>query len=165
MIRPKAAIVDMDGTLVDVSSVRHHIVGKPRGEKDFDAFHRESYLCPAIPQALDFCRKHHEAGHVIVVVTARAAQHYMVSKMWLVRHMVTPYDGPIMLRQQGDLRSDDVIKRKTFAYLSRQYNVVAAIDDRPEIVDLWRELQIPEVEVVPGWDFDWSKEDDEDNSK
>lgn len=148
--RPRAALVDMDGTLVNVSSILHY-VQRPSNQKDFRSFHDESLHCPANKQALDFCVRHHEMGHVIVVGSARMQQHYEVSSLWLERNMVTPYDGPILMRRDGERIQDVFIKRRMFRYLSRNYDIVAAIDDNPPIVALWKELGIPEVEVVPGW--------------
>lgn len=149
--RPKAALVDVDGTLVNISSVLHY-VQRPSAEKDFHSFHQESLNCPPNQQALDFCVRHHDMGHVIVVGTARMQQHYDVTSLWLQRNMVTPYDGPIMLRRDGERIADVEIKRRMYRYLSRNYDIVAAIDDNPPIVALWRdEIRIPEVEVVPGW--------------
>ena len=146
-MRRKAAIVDMDGTLCDVTSVRHHVMGPV---KDFDAFHQGSRHCPPNEQALEFCRRHYAAGHVIVVVTARMDRHYEVSRAWLDDFMPVPFDGPIM--REDNLRHSDVsVKRRIYAYLSRHYEIVAACDDNPPIVALWRELGVPEVEVVPGW--------------
>jgi hypothetical protein len=151
--RPKAALVDMDGTLVDVSSIRHY-VARPPGEKDFDAFHQASRHCPPIPQALEFCRRHHDLGHIIVVLTARMAMHYDVSQGWLDDYLlpVCPYDGPIMPRYEGCHYSDVVVKRWAYRYLIRNYRLVAACDDNPPILKLWREVGIPEVETVPGWE-------------
>lgn len=151
MIRPKAVIVDCDGTLANVASVRHHVVvTDDHPEKDFDAFHQASRYCPPNEQALEFCRRHYTTGHVIVVVTARMERHYEVTKAWLDEHMPVPYDGPIM-REDGLRYSDTVIKRRIYAYLTRNYQIVGACDDNPAIVALWKELGIP-VEIVPGWE-------------
>lgn len=160
--RPKASLVDMDGTLVSVAAIRYFVdpnsdyVKARGGDKDFNAFHQASRHAPAIQQALDFCARHHAAGNIIVVGTARAAMHYDVSKGWLDDYLlpICPYDGPIMVRKDGDRRSDVVIKRTMYQYLSLHYDIVAAADDRPEICDLWRELCVPEIEVVPGWNAD-----------
>lgn len=146
--RPKAVLVDMDGTLCDVTAIRHYVM-RPKDEKDFDGFHQASKDCPPHEQALEFCRRHHAAGDVIVVVTARMDRHYEVSKAWLDQHMPVPYDGPIM-REDGLRFSDTEIKRRIHQYLIRHYDIVGACDDNPAIVGLWRELGIP-VEVVPGW--------------
>ena len=50
--RGDAVILDMDGTLADVTAIRHHVIlGHPgnRGYKDFDKFHKASVLVPADP--------------------------------------------------------------------------------------------------------------------
>lgn len=154
MQRPTAALVDMDGTLANIMAVRHYVViGDGRTEKDFDAFHRASRDSPPNPQALEFCRRHHEAGDIIVVVTARMSRHYQLSKDWLDEYLlpVCPYDGPIM-RPDGLLHTDRSVKLRIHRYLARQYNIVAACDDNPAILGLWADLGIPEIEIVPGWE-------------
>jgi FMN phosphatase YigB (HAD superfamily) len=147
--RPKAVIVDMDGTLVDVSSVRHH-VRKSKGEKDFDAFHAESIDCPPNQQALDFCQRHHEQGDVILVVTARLHKWFYVSLIWLEENMTVPYEGPFM-RRDNDFRPDLEIKREIFDKLIRDYDIVAACDDNPNVIALWEEKGLA-VEIIPGWE-------------
>lgn len=158
--RPKAALVDMDGSLVNVSGIRYMVdltsdyVIARGGVKDFDGFHQASRHCPPIQQALDFCARHHALDETIVVGTARMAMHFTVSNGWLIDYLlpVCPYDGPIMARQNGDRRSDVVIKREMHRYLSLHYDIVAACDDNPPICGLWEELGIPEIEIIPGWE-------------
>lgn len=47
----KAVLVDVDGTLCDVSGIRHYVQSFPKN-RNFDKFHRASALCPAIPSAV-----------------------------------------------------------------------------------------------------------------
>ncbi len=145
--RPIAAIVDVDGTLADVRGIRHHVLTRP---KNFDAFHAASAHVPPNQQALDFAQCHHDAGHIIVVVTARRQRWLDVTRTWLARHMPVPFDGPFH-RQDDDLRPDVQVKRDIYRYLSRHYDIRAACDDNPNVVRLWTDIGIP-TEVVPGWD-------------
>ena len=145
--RRKAVIVDVDGTLCDVSSVRHHVLTKP---KNFDAFHASSIDCPPHQQAIDFCSKHFQSGHAIVVVTARMQKWHNITRAWLDMHMPVPFDGPFH-RQDGDIRPDVQVKREIHRYLSQHYDIRHACDDNPKVVALWEDLGIP-VEIVPGWD-------------
>lgn len=145
--KPKAVIVDMDGTLCDIRAIRF-LVATP-GAKDFDTFHRAARSCPPNRQALDFCRRHYASGRVIVVVTARMERHYASSRAWLDEHLPVPFDGPIM-RPEGMRHSDVAVKSRILRYLVRNYDIRAACDDNPSIIALWREHGIP-VEVVPGW--------------
>jgi hypothetical protein len=147
MTRPKAVIVDVDGTLADVRGIRHHVAQKP---KDFDAFHAASAGVPPNQQAIDFAQRHHDAGHVILVVTARRQQWLGVTQAWLDRHLPVPFDGPFH-RADDDYRPDVQVKRDIFRYLARHYDIRGAIDDNPGVIALWDELGVP-VEVVPGWE-------------
>ena len=145
--RPKAVIVDVDGTLADVRAIRHHVAQKP---KNFDAFHAASAHVAPNQQAIDFVTRHHAAGFIIIVVTARLQTWFDVTNTWLHRHMPVPFDGPFH-RPDGDFRPDVQVKRDIHRYLSRHFDIRGAIDDNPNVIALWDELGIP-VEVVPGWD-------------
>jgi hypothetical protein len=145
--KPIAVIVDVDGTLADVRDIRHHVATKP---KDFDAFHAASAHVPPNQQAIDFVLKHHAAGHVIVVVTARRQHWADVTTDWLKRHMPVPFDGPFH-RQDDDFRPDFQVKKDIHTYLARNYDIRAACDDNPNVIALWTKIGIP-VDVVPGWE-------------
>lgn len=144
----EAVIVDVDGTLCDVSTLRHHIASRP---KNFDAFHAGSSQCPPITQTLEFIARHHGAGRTIVVVTARCYRWEGLTRAWLNRHVTAPFAGPFM-RGDDDFRPDVEVKRAIHEILLRDhgYRIVEAIDDNPAIVALWQELGIPTT-VVPGW--------------
>lgn len=152
-VRPKAVIVDVDGTLVDVSSIRHYVLAalNPDGSystKNFDAFHQESVNCPAIPDTVDQVRAWHENGYHIVVVTARSDKYYPQTAWWLAEHDIPHAD--LRMRTQGDNRADYVVKREIYDRIAQRYDVIHAVDDNPNVIKLWNELGIP-VTVVPGW--------------
>ena len=154
-MRPKARILDVDGTLTDVSTIRHYVL-RVKDQKDFDAFHAESINCPPIQQALDYAVETVEMGMVPVVATARMERWYDLTKRWLDRELlkVVPfYDGPFHARRDGDRRSDYIVKKELFRYLIRNYDIRGAIDDNPAIVALHEEFGWP-VEIVPGWDHE-----------
>lgn len=145
----EACIVDVDGTLCDVSSISHFVRHRP---KDFFSFHSAAAECPPHQHVLDEVRKHHEAGRTIIVVTARMYQWENSTRAWLDRYMTVPYVGPFM-RGDADVRPDTEVKRDIHRILTDDYGhrIVHCIDDNPAIVALWHELGIPTT-VVPGWD-------------
>lgn len=144
--KPTAVIVDVDGTLADVRSIRHHVLTKP---KDFDAFHAASAHVPPNPLAIDYVTAAHAAGHVVIVVTARRQRWLDVTVTWLDRNLPVPFDGPFH-RPDDDLRPDIQVKADIHRYLARHYDIRGAIDDNPNVIALWHRLGIPTV-VVPGW--------------
>lgn len=153
-IKRTCVIVDVDGTLVDVSSLRHFVIGtvNPDGSyksRNFDAFHSGAINCPPIQETLDEVAKHKAAGHDIVIVTARSTNYARQTAFWLAMHEV-PSDG-FFMRRQGDDRKDVDVKRDILRFIMERWDVVHCIDDNPNVVALWEEFAFP-VTVVPGYE-------------
>lgn len=147
MDRRPAVIVDMDGTLCDVSTVLH-LQAEPDG---FVSFHDACADCPPIPAVVDWCVDHYSRGHAIVVVTGRDASTRALTLEWLSEHLPVPIAG-LHMRPDGDFRSNAAVKREIHDELAAAYEIRAAIDDDPEIVELWQEIGIPVAMV-----FDWGE--------
>lgn len=150
MFLQPARILDVDGTLADVASIRHFVM-RPKHLKDFDAFHAASADVPPHQIALQYACDTVAMGMIPVVVSARMTKWFDVTKGWLDRHMPVSYDGPI-LRPDGDFRPDVQVKADILRYLRRHYDIRGAIDDNPAVIALWQKHGIP-VTVVPGWDM------------
>jgi len=149
-MKQTAIIFDMDGTLANVSSIRHLV--KPNDErnwKDFHAFHRESVNVPANAHVVNHAQVAHMLGHSVVIVTARSQQWARHTAMWLALHGV-PSDAMFM-RANGDHRPDVEVKADILAAIRCTWDVVHAVDDNPSIVALWQSEGI-ETTVVEGWE-------------
>jgi len=143
-----AVLVDVDGTLCDVSGIRHYVESDPR-HRNFDKFHRASALCPAIASTVDCVREQHAAGITVIVVTSRKQQYEHLTRVWL-RKWGVPFDR-LLFRADHDERRDDLVKADLLAKIRAEgYEVIAAIDDNPSIIALWESEGIP-VTIVPGW--------------
>ncbi len=138
-----AVIFDMDGTLCDTSSVEHLIEGD---DKDFWAFHAASAGCPPRPEVVTAAQREHAAGRAILVVTSREFQWRDTTLTWLSEHGV-PHDA-VYMRIVGDFRKDVAIKTDILEQIRADgFNAVAAWDDKPAILDLWRDsgLEVHQV--------------------
>ncbi len=141
-----AVIYDMDGTLVDVSGIRHHVTG---GNTNYHEFHMGSVDAPAHEHVIDMLRDHQEAGHAIVIVTARNERYMNICVWWLLFAGVT-YDQMYM-RKHDDQRPDWQVKKDILAIMRKDgFNPVHAVDDNPSVVELWESEGIPTT-VIPGW--------------
>jgi phosphoglycolate phosphatase-like HAD superfamily hydrolase len=140
-----ATIFDMDGTLCDVTSVRHHVIERP---KNFDAFHYGSLFCPGIDWVLEEVDYHRRAGNMILVVTAREERWRSLTQNWLDDHGVPVHE--LFMRPTGDFRSDVLIKGEILDSLLPRYDIRHAYDDNPSIIGLWKARGVPHT-VVPGW--------------
>lgn len=141
-----AVIYDMDGTLADVTGIRHHVTG---GNTDFHAFHMGSVDVPANEDVVDMLYKDQDEGKAILIVTARNAKYMHVTVWWLLFAGIT-YDQMYM-RAADDMRPDWEVKRDILAMIRKDgFNPVKAVDDNPHVVELWESENIPTV-IVPGW--------------
>ncbi|MGJ9411160.1 hypothetical protein ACHAAC_00475 [Aeromicrobium sp. CF4.19] len=128
-----AVIVDLDGTLVDVGEILHHVEGE---ERDFHAFHAASADAPPHGAVVSAVRAAHEAGLAVLVVTSREFIWRDLSLDWLVTHDV-PHDELVM-RVVGDYRPDHVVKAEMLDQLeSDGYTVERAWEDSRDVTELW----------------------------
>lgn len=146
--RQKAVIVDFDGTLCDVSAALPHIM-TPGQRKDFKKFHEVSKTCPPIDETMHWCwvqKIVHERK--IIVVTGRKKMWYFDTVKWLDEHMQVPF-ARLLMRDDQDDRPDTEVKRDLYDVLTKEldYEITAAIDDRPRIIELWESLGIPTTTV------------------
>lgn len=143
-------LVDVDGTLCDVSGVRHFVLRRKGEHRNFDAFHKASILCPPVPQTLDWVATHADVGRTIVVVTAGEDKWRVLTNTWLPKWNVLI--DHLLMRRTGDQRPDVEVKTEILARIrAAGLDVVVAIDDNPSVIALWETESIP-VTVVPGWD-------------
>ena len=141
-IKPEAVIMDIDGTLLDVRPFEHHF-GRPEGF-DADAYDRDILTASTNREAEEFLIKNHAAGRAVLVFTARKERYRDSSYAWLRRVSPVPLHG-VFHRADGDDRHDVAIKHEMYLRASKFFTVVAAMDDHPGVVYMWRDLGIPEV--------------------
>ncbi|WP_291378698.1 polynucleotide kinase [Demequina sp.] len=134
---PSAVLVDLDGTLAlitDRNPYSHHGVlkDKPNGP------------------VIEVARALASAGHRLVIVSGRSELAREDTELWLARHLGVPFDGPFM-RVEGDDRKDAVIKRELYAtHIEPFYQVLCVLDDRDQVVWMWRALGLTCLQVAPG---------------
>ena len=146
-----AVIFDMDGTLADVSSIRHYLKPNINHGKDFDRFHMESVNVPPHDYVVNAAQVAYILGHSILIVTARKHMWRDQTAWWLAMNRV-PSDM-LMMRGNNDHRKDYEVKKDMLNTIRKAYNVIHAWDDNPNIIKLWEENGIPTT-IVPGWEKD-----------
>lgn len=149
-----AVIFDMDGTLADVSSIRHYLKkwddSKGRSVKDFHAFHAESVNVPPHSHVQNAAQMAHILGHDVLIVTARKHMWRHHTAWWLAMHGI--HSDAMFMRNDNDTRPDYEVKRDILSTIRKAWNPIHAWDDNPSIIRLWRENNIP-VTIVPGWEL------------
>lgn len=90
------------------------------------------------------------AGHALVIVSGRSELAREDTELWLTRHLGAPFDGPFM-RPAGDDRKDAVVKREIYERdIAPRYDVLCVLDDRDQVVRMWRRLGLTCLQVAEG---------------
>lgn len=135
---PTAILVDVDGTLAW------------KGDRDvYDA--TKAYmdtLNPAVAAAVQqFATSPLE--YMLIVLSGRQEKDRQVTEEWLVSNNV-PYDV-LYMRETGDPRQDAIVKRELYeTHIEGKYNVLFVLDDRQQVVDMWRSLGLQCWQVQEG---------------
>jgi phosphoglycolate phosphatase-like HAD superfamily hydrolase len=142
MSKPKAVIIDLDGTLCDLAHRLHYVEKSP---KDWDSFFNEAYKDTPFEWCQDLISGLMSIGYAIIFITGRAER--KISLEWLCRHTQIPrqqIDERLYTREKGDFRKDHEVKAELYRnHIEPHFRVVFAVDDKKSIVDLWRSLGIP----------------------
>ena len=132
---PDAIMVDMDGTLALLN-----------GRNPFDASKCDRDL-PNLP-VLDTIHKWQSSVNIIVV-SGRTDDCQPQTEKWLQQYEVN-YTG-IHLRKTGDMRKDAIMKEEIYRqHIEGKYNIKFVLDDRQQVVDMWRGLGLTVFQVDEG---------------
>ena len=135
--RPKVWLVDIDGTLADMTRC---------GREPYD-WHRVGEDDPR-EGVVTLVRSLARTG-LIVLMSGRDAVCRPQTEEWLNRHGIRRH--ALHMRPQGDNRSDYLVKAELFdKHIRHRYDVLGAVDDRDQVVRYWRALGLTCAQVAPG---------------
>lgn len=134
-MKEKAIIVDFDGTLCDAKARRHYLEGSA---PNFDKFYMAAAFCSPHKWCVDIVNRYAES-HAVIIVTGQPEQFHDYIKMWLEKHDLAY--AKILGRATADFRKDAIVKEDIYkCVIEPHYDVLFCIDDRKQVVDMWRSL-------------------------
>lgn len=127
-------ICDLDGTLALFK-------GNPY-ERDFSEDKVNT-------KVLDILNKYASEGNLIMIVSGRKGEFRSMTENWLIKNKV-PYNG-LFMRKEKDVRKDYIIKEEIYnKEIKDIFNVLFVLDDRNQVVNLWRSLGLTCLQVAEG---------------
>jgi len=130
----KAIIVDLDGTLCNVDHRLHFVRDKRKNWRKF-------FLELVNDSVNEWCHEIMKrfSDYEILLVSGRPEDYRDITESWLKEKEIT-YKS-LHMRKANDFRKDDIIKTEIYNnFIKDNYDVLFTIDDRKQVVDMWRSL-------------------------
>lgn len=87
--------------------------------------------------------------YAFIAFSGRNGKYEEVTRTWLGRHGFPLNE--LYMRADGDTRKDSIVKREFYdAHIRGKYNVALVLDDRNQVVEVWRELGLTCFQVAEG---------------
>ena len=146
-------VVDIDGTLADISHRVHLIRNKP---KQWNKFFEECDKDTPNDWCVKLVRSMHDAGYLIHFVTGRKKALEAKTQAWLsyqfrelmgVRSSV-PYKLTLV-RGNGDFTPDFELKRK-WLFVYGKDRILFVVEDRDQVVKMYREEGLTVLQCADG---------------
>jgi hypothetical protein len=134
---PFAIICDMDGTLA------------LRGDRTWFEWSKvgQDTLNLPVARVLDVFK--HATGNLTIITSGRKEQCRAETLDWLRRHGIEVHE--LIMRRDDDNRKDAIVKREMYdLYIHEKYNIRFVLDDRDQVVKMWRDLGLPTFQVNYG---------------
>ena len=134
----KAIIVDINGTLSDVSRVVHLIQGPV---KDWIGFFEDMNKVSPNPMVRDLI-KSFRGQYAIVLVSGAPERYEPQTRAWMARHHI-PFDF-MFFRPDWDKRRGYQYKKTLYEKrLKTMFNVKLVLDDKQDACDMWIAQGLP----------------------
>lgn len=141
--KPQAFLVDIDGTLAHMRDYR--------GPFEWHNVHLDDMdeIVADIVFRLGVNSSHYDDRYKVIVMSGRDKSSESLTINWLNDNAI-PWDA-IFMRPEGDMRPDNIVKAELFDnYVRDNWDVKFVLDDRDQVVDMWRRMGLKCLQVEPG---------------
>ena len=128
-------LFDIDGTLADINQRREFLKSSPPNWRAFNENMGEDK--PNAPIVKLYRTFWETQCYEILLVSGRSETHRKLTEQWLAWNEI-PF-SQILMRQDKDYRADYIVKEEILHKLQQKgKNILFVVDDRNQVVDMWR---------------------------
>jgi tRNA uridine 5-carbamoylmethylation protein Kti12 len=132
---PYCVICDLDGTLALFGDANPY-------DRDF----MQDQINPVIKRIIDDVTE--DLGKLIIV-SGRTDKFAFDTGKWLEENKIN--FTSLYMRKEGDVRKDRIVKEEIYKeHIQGKYNVLFVLDDRNQVVDMWRSMGLICLQVADG---------------
>lgn len=136
--KPKAFLVDIDGTLAHMTT-RGPFDWKRVGEDHLDEIVAE--IVKSLAAGSDY---------KVIIMSGRDSACRRETIKWLIWNGLGWYDE-LFMRAEGDMRKDNIVKAELFdKHVRDNFDVDFVLDDRDQVVRMWRQMGLTCLQVAEG---------------
>lgn len=139
---PKAIICDLDGTLALIGDRSPYDASKCEGD---------AVNVPILKILGKFSQ---DPEYSILFMSGRESKFQNQTSVWLQSRLGEcgfQKFNALMMRETGDSRKDSIVKSELYErHVKGKYNVEFVLDDRDQVVQMWRSIGLTCLQVAPG---------------
>lgn len=133
---PLAIIVDIDGTLAELNGRNPYATELCLNDSLNETVAQTVHMYKSI-------------GYAVIIVSGRSDKFKILTQKWLDQHQIE-YDE-LFMREDGDMTKDSTIKKNIYQNnISPRYSVELVLDDRQQVVNMWRDIGLTCYQVAFG---------------
>lgn len=145
VLSDKVVLVDCDGTLADNRVDADKAFGQGK-RRDYNLFFKNIENAPVNSAVVDLCHELRDKGYTLFMLTGRSVQ-FGAELVRFVERSGAPLSG-LFVKKDDDMRPDKDFKKEVLEALSSAgHRVVAAVDDRPQSIEVWVKAGVPVFRV------------------
>ncbi len=134
----EAIIVDIDGTVA---------IKGDRDIYDDSLLHLDTPNRPVV----ELVQRYAYNGMNVVFCSGRGDGCREATEAWLRKHVLDGAYFELHMRRQEDNRKDSQVKYELFdEFIRPKYNISFVLDDRNQVVEMWRAIGLTVLQVAPG---------------
>ena len=145
----KVVIFDLDGTLALIDKRRD--LATTSGRLNWDVFFDPSNIKLDVPNKpiIKIAQLFAEDGFLIVIFSGRSIKTEHTTRSWLTRNRV-PFHKLVMRDDKRHFMPDNELKKQFLDEHVNVEDVFLVVDDRQQVVDMWREEGLTCLQVAEG---------------
>ena len=145
----KVVVFDLDGTLALIDKRRD--LATTSGRLNWDVFFDPSNIKLDVPNKpiIKIAQLFAEDGFLIVIFSGRSIKTEHTTRSWLTRNRV-PFHKLVMRDDKRHFMPDNELKKQFLDEHVNVEDVFLVVDDRQQVVDMWREEGLTCLQVAEG---------------
>lgn len=144
-------VCDLDGTLADCEHRVHHVRNTPKNWDAFFAGVRDDTLNYPVLSVLNKFVEFEGFRYELIFCSGRPERCRADTVEWLLREACLSEDEyTLLMRKDGDFRADHIVKQEILDNSIPKERVLFVLDDRQQVVDMWRRNGLVCFQVAEG---------------